>query len=273
VVAIVSFWDERKLFVFVSLIIIASIAMLVEINAARADQRTLSDEFVATVLTPVETAITQAASAIAFEFDDLAHAGQMASRNAALERKVQELAARNERLKERAAENLALRRMLGLAMTFHRAPLAADVVGYSPEGSRREIAIDRGWRDGVRPDAVVIAGDGVVGRVIDASAHDAHVLLIIDPTSSVPAFLRDARSWGIATGTWQHIRMKYIGQDVRVRAGDEVITGLGEVYPGGLVIGTVLEVDRKDSALYQSAIVQPAVDFDGLTHVLVLRKT
>jgi rod shape-determining protein MreC len=273
VVAIVSFWDERKLLVFVALIILASVAMLFEINAARADQRTLTDELVTTILSPVESAVTQTASAIAIEFENLSHAGQMASQNAQLERKVQELAVRNERLKDRAAENAELRRMLGLALTLPRSPLAADVVGYAPEGSRREIEIDRGWRDGVRRDAVIVNGDGLVGRVIDTSAHNAHVLLIIDPTSNVPAYLRDARSWGIATGTWQHIRMKYIGQDVKVQAGDSVITGQGEVYPAGITIGTVLEVDRKDNALYQSAVVQPAVNFDALTHVLVLRKT
>jgi rod shape-determining protein MreC len=273
VVAIVSFWDERKLLVFVSLIIVASLAMLFEINAARADQRTLSDELVTTVLVPIENAVTQTTSAVAAEFWNLVHANQMAARNAALQRKVQELAARNQRLEERASENLELRRMLGLTLTTPKSPIAADVVGYTPESARREIAIDRGWRDGVRRDAVVVNGDGLVGHVIDASAHDAHVLLIIDPTSNVPAYLRDARSWGIATGTWQHIRMKYIGQDVAVRPGDLVMTGQGDVYPGGITIGTVLEVDRKDNALYQSAVVQPAVNFGAVTHVLVLPKS
>ena len=272
-VAIASFWDERKLLVFVSLIIIASSAMLLEINAARQGERSLSDEVVNSVVVPVQNVLVQAGSDVALTFENLAHAGQMASRNAALARKVEQLAARNERLQDHAAENVELRRMLGLAQSLPQASIAADVVGYAPEGSRREISLDRGWRDGVRRDAVVLTAEGLVGRVIDAGAHDAHVLLIIDPTSNVPAYLRVARSWGIATGTWQHIRMKYIGQDVKVRAGDKVITGQGEVYPSGVVIGTVLEVDRKDNALYQSAVVKPAVDFFGLTHVLVLRRT
>jgi rod shape-determining protein MreC len=272
VVAIVSFWDERKLLVFVALIIVASLAMLLEINAARQDQRTLSDELVTSILVPVENAIAQTSTAIVIEFENLAHAGEMAARNADLQQKVQELAARNERLRDRAAENVELRRMLGLAQSFPQRVLAADVVGYAPEASRREISIDRGWRDGVSKDAVVLSGEGLVGHVIDAGAHDAHVLLIIDPTSNVPANLRDARSWGIATGTWQHIRMKYIGQDVKVISGDVVLTGQGEVYPSGIVIGTVLEVDRKDNALYQSAVVRPATDFNNLTHVLVLQK-
>jgi len=271
VVAITSFWDERKLLVFVTLIILASVVMLIELDAARHNERSFSDQIVNTVIVPVEDAVTQTASAVAVEIHTLVHSGSMAAENAALERKVQALAATNERLKEHAAENVQLRRMLGLAQSMAVQTVAASVVGYAPEGSRREISIDRGWRDGVSRDAVVVNGDGLVGHVIDAGAHDAHVLLVIDPSSNVPAYLRGTRTWGIVTGTWQHIRMKYIGQDVKVRPGDTVITGKGQIYPEGIVIGTVREVDRRDNALYQSAVIVPAVDFDGLTHVLVLK--
>ena len=150
--------------------------------------------------------------------------------------------------------------------------VAADVVGYAPEASRREIAIDRGRRDGVKRDASSSTARASSATSIDAGAHDAHVLLIIDPTSAVPAYLlRSTRSWGIVV---RHVaaraRMKYIGQDVKVLAGDMVVTGLGEIYPGGIPIGAVREVDRKDNALYQSAVLEPAVDFASLTHVLVL---
>ena len=271
-VAITSFWDERKLLVFVTLIILASVVMLIELDAARRSERSLSDQIVNTIIVPVENVVTQTASAVVVEVHTLVHSGSMAAENAALEHKVQQLAATNERLKQRAAENMELRRMLALAQSMPVQTVAASVVGYAPEGSRREIAIDRGWRDGVSRDAVVVNGDGLVGHVIDAGAHDAHVLLVIDPSSNVPAYLRGTRTWGIVTGPWQHIRMKYIGQDVKVRSGDTVITGKGQIYPEGIVIGRVLEVDRRDNALYQSAVIAPAVDFDGLTHVLVLKK-
>jgi rod shape-determining protein MreC len=272
VVAITSFWDERKLLVFVTLIILASIVMLVELDAARHNERSLSDQIVNTVVVPLESAVTQTASAIAVEFHTIAHSGSMAAENAALERKVRELAATNERLKEHAAENVQLRRMLALGQSMPGPTIAASVVGYVPEGTPHVILIDRGWRDGVSRDAVVINGDGLVGHVINAGAHDAHVLLAIDPSSNVPAYLRDTRTWGIVTGTGQHVRMKYIGQDVKVRPGDTVITGKGQIYPEGIIIGTVREVDRRDNALYQSAVIVPAVDFFGLTQVLVLKK-
>jgi len=271
VVAITSFWDERKLLVFVALIIVASVAMLLEVNAARRGARSISDQVVSSVITPVEHVVTQAASATAVTFHNLTHAGSFAAENSALQNKIHALSSANERLKNEALENKDLHKMLGLAQSMQVQTVAADVVGYAPENGRRQIMIDRGWRDGVRRDAVVINADGLVGRVIDVGGHDAHVLLIIDPTSSVPAFLRSTRSWGIAIGTWRNVRMKYISQDVKVLSGDTVITGRGEIYPGGLRIGTVQEIDRSNYKLYQTAYVRPAVNFDALTHVLVLK--
>ena len=269
-VAIPSFWDERKLFVFVTLIIVAAAATLLEVDAARNGRQSIADEIASSVLAPVEHAITGTWNAIAGEASALAHAGALASQDRSLQDKVKQLAADNDNLHAAAAENADLRRMLGMRDAIARPSIVADVVGYAPEAARELITIDRGWRDGVKRDSVVLDGAGLVGHVVDAGPHEAHVLLIIDPTSAVPAYLQRTRSWGIVVGTSLHVKMKYIGQDKKVIGGDMVVTGRGEVYPGGIPIGRVREIDKKDSALYQSAILDTAVDFASLTHVLVL---
>lgn len=270
-VAISSFWDERKLLVLIALIILASATMLVEIGAARSGKQSFLDQFIGAVFTPLEGALTALANGASSGLSTLAHTGSYSAENSALKQKVQQLAASNERLKERAAENKELRKLLRMEQVLAAPTVAADVVGYVPEASRRELTINRGRRDGVDRDAVVVSGDGLVGHVIDAGPNSAHVLLVIDPGSAIPAFLMGTGSWGIVTGTWQHAKMKYIGQDVKVQAGDLVITGRGEVYPAGIPIGYVHEIDRKDNALYQTAVLNPVVDFGSLSHVLVLR--
>lgn len=269
-VAIPSFWDERKLFVFVTLIIVAAVSTLLEVDAARNGRQSLADEIASSIFAPVEGAISTAATAIGGEFSALANAGKVASENAQLRDKVHRLSADDDALHAAAVENADLRKLLKLRAAYGANAVAADVVGYSPEAARKVIAIDRGWRDGVKRDCVVVGGDGLVGHVVDAGPHEAHVLLIIDPTSSVPAYLQRSRSWGIVVGTSLHVKMKYIGQDKKIIAGDMVVTGQGQVYPGGISIGRVREVDRKDSALYQSAVLDSEIDFASLTHVLVL---
>jgi rod shape-determining protein MreC len=270
VVAIPSFWDERKLLVFLALIIVASATMLFEIDAARRGGQSLADEIVGTVVTPIARAINGIGQAIGSEAYVVTHAGVITAENARLAQKSRDLAAANERLKARGDENIELRRMLGVRLASPSRTIEADVVGYTPEAARKEIAIDRGTRDGVQRNDVVVNGEGLVGHVIDAGAHFSHVLLVMDPTSAVPAFLLRTHTWGIVFGSGPHARMKYIGQDVKVLEGDKVVTGLGEIYPAGIPIGAVLEVDRKDNALYQVAVLQPAIDIASLAHVLVL---
>ena len=269
-VATPSLWDERKLFVFVTLIIVAAVATLLEIDAARSGRQSLADEITTSIFAPIEGALSTASNAIGGEFSALANAGKAASENAQLRDKVHRLSADDDALHAAAVENADLRKLLALRGAYGANAVAADVVGYAPEAARKEITIDRGWRDGVKRDCVVVGGAGLVGHVIDAGPHEAHVLLIIDPTSSVPAYLQRSRSWGIVVGTSLHVKMKYIGQDKKIVAGDMVVTGQGQVYPGGISIGRVREIDRKDSALYQSAVLDTQIDFASLTHVLVL---
>ena len=264
--------DERKLLVFVTLIIIAAAATLLEINAFRQGRESLGDQLVGSILTPVESVIARSATAIAAQANALVHAHSMSAENASLVRKTQQLASANERLQTAAAENRELKKLLGMRNSLPGPSTVADVVGYVPEAERREIVIDRGWTDGVKRDAVALSGDGLVGHVVAAGPHEARVLLIIDPTSAVPAYLRNTRSWGIVTGTWEHVKMKYIGQDVKVRLGDTVVTGRGQVYPPGIPIGQVKEVQHRQSEPYQQALLQSATDFAGLTRVLVLQK-
>lgn len=268
-VAIHSFWDERKLLVFITLIIVAASVTLMEINAARAGRQSALDVGVGVVFTPIMSGLTRAVNAVGAELHDLGHAGRYAAENQALTEKARALAAANERLKADAAENRELRRLLSMKQTLQGDAVVADIVGYAPESTRREVMIDRGARDGVHRDSVVVSGEGLVGHVLSAGPHEARVLLVIDPQSSVPAYLARSRSWGIVTGTWLHAKMKYIDQNATLTPGDLVVTGRGEIYPGGIPIGRVREVDRKDNALYQTAVLDPVVDFPTLAHVLV----
>jgi rod shape-determining protein MreC len=269
VVAIVSFWDERKLLVFITLIVVAASVALIEIDSARHGRQSALDIAAGAIFTPVMSGLTHVVNAVGTELHDLGRAGQYAADNQALQDKVHALAAANARLQADASENRELRRLLSMKQQVAGDAVVADIVGYTPEATRREVLIDRGTRDGVHRDSVVVSGEGLVGHVLSTGPHEARVLLVVDPQSSVPAYLARSRSWGIVTGTWLHAKMKYIDQSAAVAVGDLVVTGRGEIYPGGIPIGRVREVDRKDNALYQTAVLEPVVDFPTLAHVLV----
>jgi len=139
VVEIPSFWDERKLLVFLALIIVASAVMLIEIDAARRGRQSLADQFAGTVVGPIQGALMVTGRAIATEAYVATHARVIGEQDAALAAKARALAAVDERLKEHAVENRELLRMLAVRSGVPGRTIEADVVGYAPEAARREL--------------------------------------------------------------------------------------------------------------------------------------
>jgi rod shape-determining protein MreC len=151
--------------------------------------------------------------------------------------------------------------------------IAASVVGYDPENAMRVVTIDRGANAHVNRDDGVVNDDGVVGRVIEVDPFSSKVLLITDVTSKLPSVVQRGRWWGIANGTLTRVKLQYVSQDAHLHAGDRVVTGEGRSFHAGILVGTIARVEPMPAgALDQTAIVEPAVAFGRLDHVLVLPK-
>jgi rod shape-determining protein MreC len=118
----------------------------------------------------------------------------------------------------------------------------------------------------------VISPAGVVGQVIKTTSSTAMVLLLSDPNVAVTAMIQRTRDEGIVQGTAQGlVRMKYIPPLSPVEINDIVVTsGLTENFPRGLQIGSIRRLEKADADLFQSAEIQPIVDFSRLEGVLVI---
>jgi rod shape-determining protein MreC len=132
--------------------------------------------------------------------------------------------------------------------------------------------LNRGERDGIRPEMGVMTQAGVVGRVVKANPSTAVVLLITDPNNAVTGLIQRTRDEGIVEGTVRGLaRMKYIPLLSAARVGDTVVTsGLTGGFPKGLVIGSVRSIERVEGDLFQSADITPEVDVSKLEEVLVI---
>ncbi|TMJ11314.1 MAG: rod shape-determining protein MreC, partial [Bacillati bacterium ANGP1] len=65
--------------------------------------------------------------------------------------------------------------------------------------------------------------------------------------------------------------VKYLSRDAEIQPGDQVVTaGLGEIYPRGLVVGTVVDVSRGEGDLFREALVRPAADLNHLEEMVIL---
>jgi len=207
-------------------------------------------------------------------FQDL---DQLREENAQLRQRVEDLTVELVEVQEVIAENELLRTELGYvtsqrSLRVMGANVEARVAGYEPGNLSRAVVISTGRDGDLLPDMPVLTGRGLVGRVIEVAARSSQVLLLNDARSSVAALIQRTRATGIVKGQLDGgLVMEDIGRDADVQVGDVVLTsGLGDVFPKGVVIGQVVEVIRSDTAMFQKAIVEPSVDFGSLEVVLVL---
>lgn len=148
---------------------------------------------------------------------------------------------------------------------------AAEIIGSSSTPDFRTLTIDRGTRDGLRPDMAIIAPAGVVGRIVVPSARAAKVQLLIDRNAAAGALVERSRAQGVVVGTGEDLlRMDYVSEASDIVVGDAVVTsGIDGIYPKGFVIGRI-EIVEKNGPSYRRILVRPAVDFSSLEQVLVV---
>lgn len=149
---------------------------------------------------------------------------------------------------------------------------AAAVIGRDPSPFLHYILIDHGSDDGLRHGMPVVTEQGLVGRVDAVTAGAARVQLITDASSAVNVWLQSDQTEALLTGSVTgDLSLEMVAQDVTMQPGELILTsGLGSTYPKDIFIGQIVSVRRQENELFQSASVQPAVDFSQLQAVLVI---
>ena len=196
----------------------------------------------------------------------------VAEENSRLETDLGRALERANRCDEIELANNRLRALLDFQETMKQKTVAGEIIGKDPSPWFRSIIINKGKRDGLRPSLPVIVPGGVVGIVTDVSDRYAKVLMMIDQNCSVDAVVQRNRARGVVRGEARDIcSLEYVLYRHDLRVGDIVVTsGLDGVFPKGLRIGTISEVTKKNSGIFQDVIVTPFVDFETIEEVLVI---
>ncbi len=194
-------------------------------------------------------------------------------RNAELEAEVARLQAQVIELQQKVTDT----EILAALVDFSRANpessyMAASVIGRDPSPFLHYVIIDRGSDDGVRRGMPVVTSQGLVGRVDAVIADAARVQLITDPGSAINVRLQNSETEAVLSGSVTgDLSLELIPQDVTIEEADIVLTsGLGGGYPADLIIGQVVNIQKREAELFQHASVQPVVDFTRLEIVLII---
>lgn len=169
-------------------------------------------------------------------------------------------------------ENARLKNLLSFKQNSTYKLIAAKVIARSPDSWTSNIIIDKGRNNGIKRGMAVVTYLGLVGRVIEAQESTSKVLLISDPNLSVSAIDQRSRQEGLVCGTLgAHLIMKYLPEEADINIQDTVITsGLNEVYPKGIIIGTVVDIGKEFSGLSRYAIIKPSVSLSNIEEVLII---
>jgi rod shape-determining protein MreC len=150
--------------------------------------------------------------------------------------------------------------------------VASSVIGRDPSPFLSYVIIDHGSDSSMRHGMPVVTQQGLVGRVDAVTAGAARLQLITDPGSTVNVRLQSTQTETLLKGSITgDLTMEMIPQEVKLKAGDLVLTsGLGGTFPADILVGQVVSIQSREGELFQSASIQPAVDFSRLRAVLVI---
>ena len=175
------------------------------------------------------------------------------------------------------AENTTLQEYMNLTDKYSSyQTIPAYVINKDVSNFSSTLVLNVGTQDGIRENMTVIADKGLVGHVISVSEKTCKVQVIIDSASTVSCSISTTNESIICKGTLENdqvLRASYIPTGAELIQGDMVYTsGIGGIYPKGIIIGAVREIITTSNITDRYAIVEPAVDFSKIDTVLIINE-
>lgn len=200
--------------------------------------------------------------------------------NEKLKKTINEQSFKLHQLSEAKAENNRLRRLLNFKQRYSMETVGAEVIANDPRSDFRTITLDKGSEEGIEAFLPVVVSEGLVGRTADVGQNVSRVLLITDPNSAVDVVVQRSRARALLVGTkvktklksnYYLSRLEYLNRKSDIRNGDVVVTsGLDGVFPPGIPVGMVDNLEYNIRGVFRNAQVIPFVDFNNLEEVLVV---
>ncbi len=262
---------SRKTLLIISMIVLAAICATGLTTAGKRSYVSFKPGFAMLFIAPFQEMLTDSVRSVRGLWKHYFFLVSVAKTNRQLKKDLSLALEKNNRLLETELSNRRLRNLLNFRRTMSEHVLVAEVISKDPCPWFKSIFINKGSADGVRKGLPVVIPEGVTGLVTDVSQLYAKVILIIDRNSAVDALVQRTRARGIIKGDSDRLVFEYVLRKHDIKKGDRVVSsGLDSVFPKGLRVGSVADVNRNNSGVFQEVIVTPCVDFEKLEEVLVI---
>ena len=255
------------------LVLITVIASGKQLNA------TLLESAIGVVVTPFQDLTTGISSWVDETIPASRNKADLKEENTELKNQIADLLEENRRLAMYEAENAKLSALLKIAQRYpDYESVGANVIAKDPGVWYDGFTIDKGTTSDISANMVLIAPEGLVGKVLESGLTFSKAQSILDSRSSVPAMSVRTGDLGVVKGDYTLSAdglciMEYIDAQAEIMVGDEIVTShLSDIYPAGLAIGKVLELETDTNGLTKYAVIRPYVDLKHLDTILVIDK-
>lgn len=183
----------------------------------------------------------------------------------ALEVEISKLQIENQNLKNR----LELSGLPDTITTANLRLIKANIIGRDPTNFNGFLYINKGKNDGLNINDPVIIQNKLVGRIRSLSDRTSIVETVENRGFAISAVASRTNIYGIAKQKEQLI-LDYIKLDDEINNGDSIFTsGLSEIFPKGVLIGTVSEIRYKDDLFFKEVVITPAIKINKLNYVYI----
>lgn len=230
------------------------------------------------VIVPFQKGISYCGSWLTEKSNELTQIKDLIAQNEALQEQVNELTIENNQLMQDKYELYELRNLFSLDEQYDDyEKVGARIISKESGNWYHTFLIDKGEKDGLLPDMNVIAGGGLVGRIIEVGPNWSKVISIIDDSQYVSGIVLSTDDRLIVNGDLELMKKNQIAfsqlidSSNKVRLGDKVVTSnISDKYLPDILIGYVTSVTADANNLTKSGTLTPSVDFEHLDVVLVI---
>ena len=258
-------------------IIVTILLLILLVFLSNTDTQKLSyiESAVSSIIMPIQNGLTYLKNKIAGNNEFFTSVSTLKEENEQLKQKNSELEQSLRELEIIKSENATLKDYVNLTdkyKDYNTTP--AYIINKNISNYNSLFVINVGTEDGITENMTVIADQGLVGHVVSVSNNTAKVQTIIDTASNVSSTITTSRDTVVCSGMLKNKKLKaiYIPTQANLIIGDSIETsGMGGIYPKGVLIGTIEQVVNANNVTDRYALIKPAVDFDKVETVLVIK--
>lgn len=272
------FSNKRLILLLVGVIFLVA---LISFSLRDRDNASLPEQFIKDVVGFGQSVFSKPTQYITGVFDNVDSLLNTYEENKRLKARLEQFAKLQASVNDLTSENTRLREIVDKEEDLREFdPIQATVIARNPDQWEEKIVLDKGELHGVEVNMAVITAKGLIGKVILTSKFTSTVELIStqNPNYRVSAMIVDETEvFGLIEGyddERKELILKRIDSDVEIKEGQLVqSSGLGGIFPKGILIGEITEVTTDDFGLTKMAYIKPSAEFALLDHVMIAKRT